>query len=359
MTLKPAKRGLPPGPASPAKKSEPKATAKAPELQRGMTKSTAPSKGSEKPAKQLPAVTGGENALVAPNDDVLKQIIEDGEQLSPAFGREDLAIPRIEIIQSNSDQTKRGSETYIEGAQAGMFFNTVSKELFNEVFLIPTFYQRIFNEWVPRDQGGGFRGQHLPESDAVRSAKPDAKNSRLLVLPNGNQLIETAQYFCLHVKEDGTVEPVVVSMKSTQWKVARRWNTFMRQQMIEAQGRRFQAPIFAFVYQFSTVLEKNDMGSWYSWVPLGLTPLNLGEPDGIANYQTGRMLAAGAKKGELKAAAEVTDMGEATPRDVAHTEHGDEEDSGPVDDETDQGGEEQGSDDKPGSRSAGKNRLPF
>lgn len=356
MALKPAKRALPPGPKKSAGKAAPQAAAP--------KKVAAPKKQplAAAPKKQpLAAQAAGENALMIPTQDLMEQIIQDGQELAPAFTREDLAIPRIEIIQSNSDQCKRGTEAYIEGAQAGMFFHTVTKELFNEVALIPTFYQRIYNEWVPRDQGGGFRGQHLPGSEVVRSAKPHEKNGRLLVLPNGNHLIETAQYFCLHVREDGTVEPVVVSMKSTQWKVARRWNTFMDQQFLESNGRRFRAPIFAFVYQFGTVLEKNDMGSWYSWLPLGLTPLNLGEQGGLSTYQTGRMLAAGAKKGDVKAAAEVTNLGEGDAMDVAYTESSEEdEESGPVgEDETGEGYDDEQAGEEPAAPSHGRNKLPF
>ena len=39
----------------------------------------------------------------------------------------DLALPFLKLLQSMSDETKKKHAKYVEGAEAGMFYNTVTK----------------------------------------------------------------------------------------------------------------------------------------------------------------------------------------------------------------------------------------
>ncbi len=43
----------------------------------------------------------------------------------------DLALPFLKLLQSGSDETKKKHAKYVEGAEAGMFYNTVTKKLYN------------------------------------------------------------------------------------------------------------------------------------------------------------------------------------------------------------------------------------
>ena len=39
----------------------------------------------------------------------------------------DLALPFLKLLQSGSDETKKKHAKYVNGAEAGMFYNTVTK----------------------------------------------------------------------------------------------------------------------------------------------------------------------------------------------------------------------------------------
>ena len=70
---------------------------------------------------------------------------------------EDITIPRLAVIQSNSPQRKKKDEKYIEGAEEGDIFNTVTGEIYKEpLTVIPCAYRKSYVEWIPREKGGGF-----------------------------------------------------------------------------------------------------------------------------------------------------------------------------------------------------------
>ena len=45
--------------------------------------------------------------------------------------KDDLALPFLKLLQTGSDETKKKHANYVEGAEAGMFYNTVTKKLYN------------------------------------------------------------------------------------------------------------------------------------------------------------------------------------------------------------------------------------
>ena len=99
--------------------------------------------------------------------------------------RDAFAIPFLSILQSGSPQCKKSEGEYIEGAQEGMFFNTVSNEVVDPekvpCYLIPCHYSRAFVEWQPRETGGGFVAQHSVEV----AARWDADNVVVEITDDG------------------------------------------------------------------------------------------------------------------------------------------------------------------------------
>jgi hypothetical protein len=119
-------------------------------------------------------------------------------------------------------------------------------------------------EFVPRDMGGGFKGEIPANSPLIhRTTRSGSKE----MLPNGNELVKSVQYFCFIVDDDGSYQPVVIDMKSTQLKVAKRWNTQIAMQKIKhpETGMLSPVPIFATMWRLFSVEESNDQGSWNNW----------------------------------------------------------------------------------------------
>ena len=85
-------------------------------------------------------------------------------------------------------------------------------------------------------------------------------------LENGNYIEETASHYVLIVEPDKT-STALLTMKSTQRKKSKKWNSMMmslRQKRKSGAGFFKPAP-FTQRYSLKTVLEKNNLGSWFGW----------------------------------------------------------------------------------------------
>ena len=72
--------------------------------------------------------------------------------------KDDLALPFLKLLQSGSYETKKKHAKYVEGAEAGMFYNTVNKKLYSGekgMNVIPCFYKMTYPEWAPFDKSEG------------------------------------------------------------------------------------------------------------------------------------------------------------------------------------------------------------
>ncbi len=174
--------------------------------------------------------------------------------------KDSFAIPFIAILQGLSPQMET-----VEGAKIGGFINTITNKLSASVHVVPCGFQRRYLEWAPRDQGGGFRGQHevvAIESDP--SVTRDDKNQ--LVTREGNLLKDTRMHYVLVVEEDGSFSPAIISMSSTQIKKSKRWLSMIQNvQLKDASGKHFNPPSFSHTYRLTSVKESNDSGAWYGY----------------------------------------------------------------------------------------------
>lgn len=176
-------------------------------------------------------------------------------------GVKDMAIPFLKILQALSPECKKSKPEYIEGAEEGKICNTVTGELYDSVQIVPCFYQFVINEWKP--DRGGYVGTHLESSPALAKARRNAKGS--LVSEDGNDLVDTANWYVLIRTHDGNWTWGVLAFTSTQLKKSR--NLMSRLQSIKMNGKNglFTPPIYAHILDLSTVPESNDQGDWSGW----------------------------------------------------------------------------------------------
>lgn len=179
----------------------------------------------------------------------------------------DYAIPTLSIIQKMSPILDENHALYMDGLKAGMLFNNIARVAYDGkvgLTVIPVFFKPELVEWVPRSAGGGFIGIHAANAPILKSAV--RSDSGFMVLPNGNQIVQTARHFVLVVPPEGDVFQSVISMTSTQLKKSRGWLSLMGTKFLTRKdGSKFQAPSFAYSYHVTTVLESNDRGSWFGW----------------------------------------------------------------------------------------------
>ena len=194
-----------------------------------------------------------------------------GNDLSKGFEnmtQDDLALPFIRILGQLSPQVTQGDAKYIEAAKPGMIYNTVTNDLFDGkkgIKVIPCYYKKDYPEWSDRGDGPGAPvAVHLPNSPVISTGKRDGSKIRL---PNGNYLEETASYYIMVQSKTGAYTPALITMKSTQLNVSKKWNSMMKTiQMPDGKGGFAIPPMHGVVYNLASTLQKNDKGSWYGWV---------------------------------------------------------------------------------------------
>lgn len=175
----------------------------------------------------------------------------------------DKKIPYINLLQTNSPMVDEDDPDYIDGAKAGSIFITDSKTIINdELLIIPCGYKKHFVEWVPREQGGGLVGLHLPDSPVVKSATlvQDSNKKKFLQTESGNTLVETAQFFVL-TKYNDSWNWAVLNMSGTKWSAARDLNTLSTTRKIPGTDKYY--PTFAGVYALTTFRDQNKNGDKY------------------------------------------------------------------------------------------------
>ena len=196
----------------------------------------------------------------------------------------DLALPFLKLLQSGSDETKKKHAKYVDGAEAGMFYNTVTKKLYDGekgIEVIPVFYKMTYPEWAPfeRREGRPISNDRGPEI----LKETTQNNSNKDVLSNGNEIIKTANHFVIINGE--RPEKALMTMKSTQLKVSRGWNSLMEDQFETdpKTGKSIPAHMFSRVYRLKSV---ENAGSNFSWHGYNITMVK--KVDDVGLYQMAR-----------------------------------------------------------------------
>lgn len=204
--------------------------------------------------------------LVVASDEQFAEFFEDGE-LDNGFGREDIAIPFIRVLQSLSPQLKKNKPEYVEGANEGDFYNTVTGKVYPGdagIYIIPVKYTRSYTEWRPRnDNGGGIVKDHGADPSVLETCHKDAKGKD--ITPDGNEVLTAGMYYVYLVDpETGEFEQGVMSLSGTQLKKARKLNSLIAQLRVKnpRTGAMGKVASFYMCYHFTTVPESNSQGSW-------------------------------------------------------------------------------------------------
>lgn len=163
------------------------------------------------------------SALAGANADVPEYIRQDAARGSENVGTNDIVIPRIELVQALSKCLKEGGAEYIEGAKAGMLYNSVTRELYGaSIELCPVFFKKQYLCWQDLDKGGGFAGAF---DTMIEGEEQIARQDS----PENWEVVETHQQIVLIVNRDtGEMSEAVLSCAKTKQKVSRRWNSLIR-----------------------------------------------------------------------------------------------------------------------------------
>ena len=224
-----------------------------------------------------------------------------------AIGQEDLALPFLKILGQLSPEVNKRDGKYVEGAEPGMIFNSVTGDLYDGVKgidVIPCFYKLEYIEWKDRGEGPGAPvAIYDSSSDIMSKTKPDANYKDRL--PNGNYIEKTASHFVIITGDSPAT--ALISMKSTQLKISRKWNSMMSGIKLKGKNGLYTPASFSHIYKLKTTQMSNDKGTWFGWEVSKVGPIS-----DASIYQQAKTFSDSISKGAVKAK-----HGEEKPKDAS------------------------------------------
>jgi len=221
---------------------------------------------------------------------------EDAAKGLGAIGQEDLALPFLKILGQLSPEVNKRDGKYVEGAEPGMIFNSVSGELYDGVKgidVIPSFYKLEYIEWKDRGEGPGAPvAIYDSSSDIMSKTKADASYKDRL--PNGNYIEKTASHFVIITGDSPST--ALISMKSTQLKISRKWNSMMSGIKLKGKNGLYTPASFSHIYKLKTTQMSNDKGTWFGWEVSKVGPIT-----DASIYQQAKSFSESISKGAVKA----------------------------------------------------------
>jgi len=185
------------------------------------------------------APPGAATAMTAPVETQALVEFDYGDDAGQGFENQDMSdrkLPIIELLQSNSPEVAESKGK----VWAGQFRNTVTGEIYDEVYMVPAITDHCWTEWIGRDDGGGFRGRHAKNAKIVAEAVarnegraigklkvPQPKDEKTGKPQPDHELVESFEiYAILFDGKSGEVMGfAMIPFTSTKIKVYRAWNS--------------------------------------------------------------------------------------------------------------------------------------
>ena len=176
-----------------------------------------------------------------------------------------LALPILKLLQNGSGEAQKRNQNYVEGAEPGMFLNTVTKKLYDGakgIEVIPCHYKLEYQEWADFGTGSG-RPENIYDanSDILSKTKNEMGKDRL---DNGNYILTVGQHYVL-IRDGNSTENALISMSSSQGKVSRKWNSMMMSITLDGKNGPYTPPSFSHKYKLTSVLNSGKGNQWYGF----------------------------------------------------------------------------------------------
>jgi hypothetical protein len=176
---------------------------------------------------------------------------------------EDLAIPFLKVLQKMSPELDELD------VRAGDIFNSVTKEGRpgkDGVRVINCAYVLQYIEWEPRGTGSGAPHHIYTAGEEIPETQRGDDNKDYVVDGNGRYIERTAQHYVLMIDEEGLTQQALISMKATQFKKSKQWNSALKAlKMKDAKGNLFTPARFSHIWLLKSTPEENKNGSWHGW----------------------------------------------------------------------------------------------
>ena len=247
------------------------------------------------PKKNEQAVAKKESSAVAAPTIDLSMVAQDQGQGLASVDMESMAIPFLKILSSMSPQTKKQKSEYVDGAEEGMIFNTVTEELHDGtegISVIPCYFEPVALEWTDRGTGSSAPVVHPVDTPLWNKTKKDAEGKARL--PEGTYLERTHNHYCLLTNSEGLTSQVLISMKVSGLSKSRKWNSLVMSAKVKNGEQIINPPSWYYTYTLTTKPQSNDKGDWYSW------DIKRGDVVSANQYEEGKRFHGAVKKGSVE-----------------------------------------------------------
>ncbi|MBE2897824.1 hypothetical protein HPC37_03010 [Pasteurellaceae bacterium 20609_3] len=163
----------------------------------------------------------------------------------------DIIMPRLKLLQQMSPEVTPGTEKYIEGARAGLLLNSLTGEVFPEIYCVNMKFKSGYTVWRKRNLGGGLYGAFETEEEArnTLSADPNVK-------PDDYDVVESHTHALLIFDETLQYTPILCDMESSKLKFSRQWNSH---------PKLTSGPRFASIWKLSSKPVAGPKGNYFTY----------------------------------------------------------------------------------------------
>lgn len=175
---------------------------------------------------------------------------------------EHIQIPRLSISQPLSPQMIRSKPEYIDKLMVGQYFNSVTKDVYGDgVTVVPVKYSmsrlKFTNNVLDCRSKNGLDGGHY--SDTCKTCSFSKWGSG-----REGKGTDCKEYLNFLVIEVNTLQPMVLSFKSSSLSAGKTWSTLiLGRKLVLSNGQRVHAPAFMTTYTLKTVEKTSGAGVYY------------------------------------------------------------------------------------------------
>lgn len=166
------------------------------------------------------AVAAAQTSAIALSNEV-PEWLKKGNRGSEDVTASDLLIPRLSQIQALSKQIKKSDPAYIEGAEQGQLFNTLTGDIYGQsATFVPVIFKKSFPVFKNRKAGGGFFGAFATEQEANAFVAGHEEAEKL-------EVVESQDHYGVVINADGSYTQVVMSCSKSKIKLSRKLNSLV------------------------------------------------------------------------------------------------------------------------------------
>ena len=179
--------------------------------------------------------------------------------------QDEFKLPLIKILYSSNMPDRIEKKVTVTDVVEGCVFNQTSENAYDGkqgFFAVPCMYKRSFNEWQEMDEGNN-------RPVAVHKEKPLGltKNGNKDVLPNGNYVEDTGNWFILILDKDrNVIDQGMITMKSTQKKKSNEWLQKIKSNTLLVEGKALNPPMYKCIYRMKVARQESNKYKYFGWL---------------------------------------------------------------------------------------------